>query len=127
MKLAKRYINEWNRTKDFLMAAKSNLELNDIKTVANREYFTVERAVVAMLLIENKKVPRSHKKIWEMSKILDLDFDVYDLMRKLYDLRLQADYGKVSNVTELNRDSVIYYLKQLELIIKIIKDKYKLE
>jgi len=109
------------------MAAKSNLELNDIKTVANREYFTVERAVVAMLLIENKKVPRSHKKIWEMSKILDLDFDVYDLMRKLYDLRLQADYGKVSNVTELNRDSVIYYLKQLELIIKIIKDKYKLE
>ena len=125
--MVKNYTNEWNRSKEFLKAAKSNLELNDIKTVANREYFAMERAVVSALLIENKKVSRNHKKIWEMSKFLDLDFDVYTLMRKLYDLRLQADYGKISDIIELNDDNVIYYLKQLELAIKKIKEKYKLE
>ena len=87
----------------------------------------MERAVVSALLIENKKVSRNHKKIWEMSKFLDMDFDVYTLMRKLYDLRLQADYGKISDIIELNDDNVIYYLKQLELVIKKIKEKYKLE
>ena len=125
--MAKKYTSEWNRAKEFLRAAKSNLELNDIKTVANREYFAMERAVVSALLIENKKVSKNHKKIWEMSKFLELGFDVSNLMRQLYDLRLQADYGKISDIVELNEDNVVYYLKQLELVIKKIKEKYKLE
>lgn len=125
--MAKNYINEWGRAKDFLKAVKDNLNLNDIKTSANREYFAIERAVVCALMIENRKISKNHKKIWEMSKSLDIGFDAFNLMRKLYDLRLQADYGKISNITELNKDNVVYYLKQLELIMKKIKEKYKLE
>lgn len=125
MKLVKKYLDEWKRANDFLNAAKTNLEWGDLKTTANREYFALERAIVCVLLMENKKVFKNHKKIWEMSKSLDLD--VFSLMRKLYDLRLQADYGKISDIVELNRGNVIDYLNQVELLIKKIRKKYNLK
>ena len=125
--MANKCTDEWNRAKDFLKAAKVNMELNDIKTVANREYFAMERAVIVSLLIENKKVPKNHKEIWEMSRYLDFGINVSELMRKLYDLRLQADYGKISDIVELNKENVANYLKEIELVIKKIKEKYKLE
>ena len=81
----KKYTDEWNRAKDFLKAARANIEIKDIKTVANREYFAMERAVVVALLIENKRAPKNHKEIWEMSRYLDLGINIHELMRILYD------------------------------------------
>ena len=127
MKLVKKYLNEWKRANDFLNAARNNLKLGDLKTVANREYFALERAIVSVLLMENKKVSKNHKKIWEMSRVLDLNVDVFNLMRKLYDLRLQADYGKTSHIVELSEGNVINYLSQVELLIKRIREKYNLK
>ena len=127
MKLVKKYLNEWKRANDFLNAARNNLKLGDLKTVANREYFALERAIVSVLLMENKKVSKNHKKIWGMSRFLDLDVDVFNLMRRLYDLRLQADYGKISDIVELSEENITNYLNQVELLIKRIKEKYKLK
>ena len=42
-------------------------------------------------------------------------------------LRLQADYGKISNIVELNEQNVKYYLDKIELIMKKIKEKYNIE
>jgi len=125
--LVKKYTDEWNRAKDFLKAVRANIEIKDIKTVANREYFAMERAVVVALLIENKRAPKNHKEIWEMSRYLDLGINIHELMRRLYDLRLQADYGKISNIVELNEQNVKYYLDKIELIMKKIKEKYNIE
>lgn len=125
--MEKKYLDEWKRAKDFLESARNNLNLNDIKTTANREYFAVERAVVCLLLIENKKVPKNHKIIWEMSKLLSIETNVHELMRKLYDLRLQADYGKVSDIAVLNKETVNDYLNQIEVVMKTIERKYNLK
>ena len=127
MKLVKKCLDEWKRANDFLDAARNNLKLGDLKTTANREYFALERAIVSVLLMENKKVSKNHKKIWEMSRVLDLNVDVFNLMRKLYDLRLQADYGKTSHIVELSEGNVINYLSQVELLIKRIREKYNLK
>ena len=42
-------------------------------------------------------------------------------------LRLQADYGKIPNIVELNEQNVKYYLDKIELIMKKIKEKYNIE
>lgn len=125
--MEKKYLSEWKRAKSFLVAAKNNLKLNDIKTVANREYFATERAVVTALILENKKAPKNHKKIWEVSKALELNMDITSFMRKLYDLRLQGDYGKTSEIIKLNKETVVDNLKEIETLIEKIKKKYKLK
>ena len=127
MILEKKHLNEWERAKGFLLASKNNLKIGDIKTAANREYFSVERAIVCTLILEKKKVPKNHKNIWEMSKFLDLDINIYKLMRELYDLRLQADYGKISDLVELTNETVLNYIEKIDLLIKKIKEKYNLK
>jgi uncharacterized protein (UPF0332 family) len=122
--LEKKYLDEWKRALEFLEAVKNNLKVNDFKTAANRGYFAMERAVVCCLIIEFNKSLKHHQKIWELSK--DLDFDVYDLLRELYDLRLQADYGKISDIVELNERVVRDYLNRIETLLNKIKGRYKL-
>lgn len=108
----------------FLDAVKNNLKVDDFRTAANREYFALERAAVCCLIIDFNKVLKNHQKIWEMSK--DLDLDIYELLRELYDLRLQADYGKSFELVEFNEDIVKEYLNKIENVFEKIRRRYKL-
>lgn len=122
--MEKRYLDEWKRALEFLEAVKRNLKEGDIKTAANREYFALERAVVSCLMIKFDKDLKNHQKIWELSK--NLDAGVSDLLRELYDLRLQADYGKSSEIVALNEKVIKNYLEKIETLLKKLKEKYKL-
>ncbi len=124
MRLGKKYLDEWKRALEFLEAVKRNLKDGDIKTAANREYFALERAVICCLMIKSDKALKNHRKIWELSR--DLDIDVYDLLRELYDLRLQADYGKSSEITELNEKTIGEYLDKVEKTFEDLRERYKL-
>ncbi|MBI2106235.1 HEPN domain-containing protein [Candidatus Woesearchaeota archaeon] len=122
--MEKKYSDEWKRAEEFLDAVKRNLKEGDIKTAANREYFALERAVVCCLMIKFGKDLKNHQKIWELSK--SLDTGVFDLLRELYDLRLQADYGKSSEIVVLNEMVVKDFLDKIEALLKKLKGKYKL-
>lgn len=122
--MEKEFINDWKRALEFLKSAETNLKLKDIKTAANRGYFAAETSILACLKKKLKKFPKEHKNIWTYSKLLDLDIDSFSLLRELYDLRLQADYGRMSEIVELSEESVKDYLKKVEGLIDIIKKKY---
>lgn len=123
-KLEKRYLNEWKRALEFLDAVKNNLRVNDFKTAANRGYFALERVVVCCLIIEFNKSLKNHQRIWELSR--GLGMGIYELLRELYDLRLQADYGKSSEIVELDEKIVKEYLIKIEETFEKIRRKYKL-
>ena len=111
------------RALEFLKAVENNLKIGDIKTAANREYFAAESAIVAYLQKKFKKVPKEHANIWTYSKLLGLEVDTFSLLRELYDLRLQADYGKSSEIVQLDEAAVKIYLKKVSDLIKKIKAK----
>lgn len=129
MKSDKKFLPEWkddwNRAKDFLKSAENNLNLQDYKTAANRIYFSAESAVVAALKFSSKPISTNHKNIWELSKLLEMDMDIYSLLRDLYDSRLQADYGYTSNITVLNSESVNKSLLKVKKLLSDIEKKYK--
>jgi len=119
-----KYLDEWKRALDFINAVKNNLKVGDFKTAANREYFALESAVVCCLIVKFDKELKNHQKIWELSR--ELDSGVYDLLRELYDLRLQADYGKAFEIVELNEKIVKDYLGKIEGVFEKFKKRYKL-
>ncbi len=131
MKLDKKYSlsweEDWKRAKDFLKAAENNFNIDDYKTAANRAYFSAERAIIAALKFNSLPVSKNHKNIWTYSKLLVLKIDIFSLLRELYDMRLQADYGNVSNIIELSKDNLNMQLSKVRDLLKEINDKYKLE
>ncbi|MBI1935477.1 HEPN domain-containing protein [Candidatus Woesearchaeota archaeon] len=118
---------DWSRSKDFLKAAEANFKLDDFKTAANRAYFTAESAIVAALKLNSKPVSKSHKNIWELSKLLELEIDTYGLLRDLYDMRLQADYGHVSYIAKLDKETLNNYLTKIKQMLEIITKKYGID
>lgn len=118
-------MSEWERAKDFFRAAQANLSRGDINTAANREYFAAERAIVALLEVKTEQEFKSHGKIWDASRTLDLSVDIYELLRKLYDMRLQADYGKEFNIVPLNKESVKKYLVKVKALLDEIESTKK--
>lgn len=123
--MEKKYSSDWNRAKSFLAAAEANLKLDDFKTAANREYFACERAVVAVLKLKGIRAPSVHKKIWEKSALVEQNS--IHLLRSLYDLRLQADYGKSSFIVPLNMQTAEEYLEKVKSFIALLEKKYKMD
>ena len=65
---------------------------------------------------------RHHQKIWEDSSTL-LGEEYYSALRELYDLRMQADYGRISVFLELTPETLKINLVKVEFLIKEIKLK----
>jgi len=118
-------MSEWVRAKEFFEAAEANFNRGDINTAANREYFAAERAVVALLKIKTGREFKNHKNIWNASRILNLGVDVYGLLRSLYDLRLQADYGKEFSIVPLTKESARDYLIKVKALLEKIESTKK--
>lgn len=118
-------MSEWKRAKDFLAAAEANLKLDDVNTAANREYFAAERAIVALLHAKTGQKFKEHRKIWDASRVLSLSSDTYKLLRELYDLRLQADYGKAFSIVPLTKENVKAYLQRIRALLKEIESTKK--
>lgn len=116
---------DWSRAEDFLKAAENNLKLEDYKTAANRAYFAAESVIVAVLKFNSKPVSKNHKNIWTYSKLLNLETDTFDLLRNLYDMRLQADYGYVSDIIKLDKENLDKYLAKVKGLFQSIISKYK--
>ncbi|MDI6737258.1 MAG: hypothetical protein QME12_01955 [Nanoarchaeota archaeon] len=59
-----------------------------------------------------------HKEIWVKSAFISPNAKL--LLRELYDLRLQADYGKASVITPLSYDIAEEYLEKVKEFIEIL-------
>ena len=118
LKLENKYLNELKLAEEFLISAKNNLPQN-LRTSANRLYFSFEKLIIAYLLFKDVKVPKNHQKIWELASEL-LGDEYYQFLRILYDLRMQADYGNKSIFVDLNINNLEYnFLKVESYFIKI--------
>lgn len=117
--MEKNYLNELKIAFEFLDVSKNNLN-SSLKTSANRIYFALERAVVSYLYFKKINIPKNHQKLWELSSEF-LGDGFYKILRELYDLRMQADYGIVSVFVVLNKDILKKYLIEVEFLINKIK------
>jgi len=97
---------EWQKAKRFFNSSLRNLNLGDVETSANRLYLSAERAAVAWLKKNKFSVPPDHQQIWLLSKKIAVSTNSHALLKELYDLRLQADYGKRFEITVLNEETV---------------------
>jgi uncharacterized protein (UPF0332 family) len=120
--LAKEYLIEINLAEEFIEVAKNNLG-SSLRTSANRAYFALEKAVVSFLMFKRlNKLPKNHQKIWELASEF-LGEGAYQLLRELYDLRMQADYGSVSLIVDFNEKVVGEKILEVKNFIEVIKKK----
>ena len=115
-----KYLSEFEMAKEFIEVAKRSIELSP-KSCANRIYFAFEKAVIAYLLFKDINIPKNHKKIWDVSSEL-LGEEYYVLFRELYDLRMQADYGRTSIFVKLD----MRVLKKKIILVENLMAKIKL-
>ena len=106
MKNLSEWQEEWQKAKRFFNSSLRNLKLGDIETAANRLYFSGERAAVAWLKKNKVSVPPDHQQIWFLSKKINIPSNSYSLLKELYDLRMQADYGKRFEIAVLNAETI---------------------
>ena len=121
--MEKNYLNELKIAEEFLMTAKKN-QNSSLRTSANRLYFALEKAVIAYLYFKDVKVSKNHQKLWELSDSL-LGKEYYSLLRDLYDLRMQADYGNISVFADLNAKTIKENIDKVESLISKLKLKIK--
>jgi uncharacterized protein (UPF0332 family) len=121
--LEKKYLNEFKLSEEFLEIAKINSSLS-FRSSANRLYFSFEKAVVSYLLSKNLKVPKNHQKMWELCSDY-LGEEYYLHLRRLYDLRMQGDYGNISVFIVLNKTTLQENISKTEVLIKKIKEELK--
>lgn len=121
LKLEKKYLIDLENAEEFLNVARNVLD-SSIKTSANRLYFALEKAVTAYLGFKGKDIPKNHQKLWELANEL-LGKEYYQALRKLYDLRMQADYGLMSMISPLNNEIMKNTIEKTKhLIDKISKE-----
>src|SRR3989344_6396197 len=108
---------------EFLKSAKNSLDFS-MRTSANRLYFALEKAVIAYIIYNLREVPKNHQKIWEISSDL-LGEEYYSVLRELYDLRMQADYGRISVFLELSLEVLKNKLVKVESLINNIRLRLK--
>lgn len=121
--MEKNYLNELKISGEFLVMAKKNLDLS-LRTSANRLYFALEKAVIAYLYFKKIGIQKNHQKLWELSDKL-LGKEYYSLLRELYDLRMQADYGNISVFADLNIKTIKENIDKTESLINKLKSKIK--
>ena len=121
--MEKKYLSEISLAEEFLKSAKNSLEFS-MRTSANRLYFALEKAVVSYILFKGHEIPKTHQKIWEFSSTM-LGEEYYSALRELYDLRMQADYGRISVFLELSLEVLKNKLVKVESLIESIKLKLK--
>ena len=101
-----------------LRSAQRNFEEGDILTAANRLFVACESAVYAFLKLEYGSVSMSRERI--LTRLKDLDKQMKEIYDKSYDLRVQADYGRVSKQLPLTTENVqVMLAKVTEIIQKV--------
>lgn len=121
MKNLSEWQEDWQKAKRFFNSSLRNLNLGDVETSANRLYFSAERASVAWLKKNRVAVPPDHQQIWFLSKKIVIPTDSNALLKELYDLRLQADYGKRFEIAVLNKETVKNYLSKTRRLLEEIE------
>ena len=104
-----------NRAKNALRSAKRNFQEGDIYTAANRIFVACENAIFVRMKLKYGNTTISRKRI--IQKINAIDPDLKDIYEASYDIRVQADYGKRSRITELNKASIEGIITRVEKII----------
>ncbi len=106
-----------------LLSAQRNFEEGDISTAANRLFVACESAVYVFLKLEYGSVSMSRERI--LTRLKDLDKQMKDIYDKSYDIRVQADYGRVSKQLPLTTENVHLLLAQVTEIIQKVDNLVK--
>lgn len=83
----------------------------------------VELALKAILILENKKVLKTHNLILLYEKIKNPNL-LNDYLDTLDDITPFAIEIRYPNSLEISKNEIIYYLEQASQIINVIREKY---
>ncbi len=106
---------DFNRAKNALYSARRNFQEGDLFTAANRIFVACENAVFVRMKLQFDNTTISRKRI--ILKLKTINPALKDIYEASYDMRVQADYGKRSKITELNKANIEVIIKKVEEII----------
>lgn len=116
-------IEDIDRAKNAFASAKRNFEEEDMFTASNRLFVACENAVYACMKLKFGGTTISRKRI--ILKIESISPEMMELYERLYDLRVQADYGRKSRIVELNKERVGEMIFKVQKLILDIEKELK--
>ncbi|MEK6952914.1 MAG: HEPN domain-containing protein [Nanoarchaeota archaeon] len=121
--MKKKIEEDAERAKQALESAQRNLKEGDILTAANRSFIACENAIYVLLKLKFGSTSISRMKILtNLKEIYPNAKEAYDLS---YDLRVQADYGRESRITPLNKENLENSLEKVKSIVDMAKKALK--
>ncbi len=116
-------LEDFNRAKKALASAKRNFEEDDILTAANRIFVACENLIYACLKLKFGNTTFSRKRI--ILKLKEIDPILKEIYEGSYDMRVQADYGRMSRIITINKENVEEIVKKVEKITSDTEIKLK--
>ena len=121
--LNKEIENDLKRAKDALRSAERNIEENDIYTAANRAFVSCENSIYVLLKFRFGSSSISRQRI--LTRLKDINPNAKEIYNKSYDLRVQADYGRISQTLPLNKENLNGILTRIRNLINEVEQEIK--
>ncbi len=115
--------NDLKRAKDALKSAERNIEENDVYTAANRAFVACENSIYVLLKFRFGSSSISRQRI--LTRLKDINPNAKEIYNKSYDLRVQADYGRISQILPLNKDNLNEILARIKNLINEVEQEMK--
>lgn len=107
------------RAKDALNSAERNFEENDIYATANRTFVACENSIYALLKYKFGSSSISRQRI--LTKLKEINPNAKETYNKAYDLRVQSDYGRTSQIIPLNKENLSKILNKVKTLIREVE------
>lgn len=104
------------RAKEALSSAERNLKEGDIFTAANRTFVACENSVYVILKSVFGSSSISRNRI--LTKLKEISPEAKVCYDDSYDLRVQADYGRIAQKIELNAENVKIVFEKVKFLVE---------
>ncbi len=121
--LLKQVESDLFRAKEALDSAERNLKEGDILTTANRTFVACENSVYVMLKLTFGSTSINRNKI--LTKLKEISPDAKKCYDDSYDLRVQADYGRVAQKMELNEKNIKNIFEKVKSLVQDAEKSFK--
>jgi uncharacterized protein (UPF0332 family) len=117
--------NDLKRAKDALKSAERNFEEEDIYAAANRIFVACENSIYALLKHKFGSSSISRQRV--LTRLKEINPGAKEIYNKAYDLRVQSDYGRVSQIIPLNKENINKILNKVKTLINEVEQEIKRE
>ncbi len=117
--------NDLKRAKDALKSAERNFEEEDICAAANRTFVACENSIYALLKYRFGSSSISRQRI--LIQLKEINPNAKEIYSRAYDLRVQSDYSRTSQIIPLNKENLSEILNKVKALINEVEQAIKKE